>query len=75
MRRIWLGLRWFSLLVLVALVVLALWVFVRIRRALPETAGAARAAGLAAEVRISRDAYGVPSITAASERDLIFAQG
>jgi penicillin amidase len=43
--------------------------------ALPQTSGTLAVAGLAQPVRVIRDRFGVPHITAQSERDLFFAQG
>ncbi len=45
------------------------------RRAIPETRGTVNVAGLAAEVEILRDEFGVPHIYADSPDDLFFAQG
>lgn len=63
----------------VLFVVLALgfaaWAYRRAGKALPRTEGEARVAGLSGEVRVVRDAAGVPHITAGNERDLFFAQG
>src|SRR5436309_5551504 len=42
---------------------------------LPPVAGQRRVAGLAAPVRIERDALGVPAIRGASRRDVAFATG
>lgn len=44
-------------------------------RPMPQTTGAIRAAGLAAEVVVRRDSLGVPHISARSLHDLYFAQG
>jgi len=43
--------------------------------ALPQTSGTLAVAGLAQPVRVIRDRFGVPHITAQSEHDLFFAQG
>ena len=45
------------------------------RRALPETSGEAQLDGLAADVRVLRDAQGVPHIYAEQSSDLFRAQG
>jgi penicillin amidase len=67
---------WRTLVLLIALVVLALaatavygW------RVLPQTDGRALAPGLGAEVRVDRDADGIPTIRAGSRRDALFALG
>ncbi|MEY4561248.1 MAG: hypothetical protein RLZZ618_525 [Pseudomonadota bacterium] len=63
-------------LVLIGLLVLAaigLWVYAQ--RVLPQTDGAQTLAGLKAEVRIERDADGIPFIHAASRDDALFALG
>jgi penicillin amidase len=46
-----------------------------VQRTLPRTSGTLTAAGLTAAVTVIRDRWGVPHITAASEHDLVFAQG
>src|SRR5258708_17907403 len=43
--------------------------------ALPQTSGTLAVAGLAQPVRVIRDRFGIPHITAQSEHDLFFAQG
>ncbi|MEA2141667.1 MAG: penicillin amidase, partial [Solirubrobacteraceae bacterium] len=45
------------------------------RRPLPQTRGDIRVSGLESEVRIGRDALGVPRIVAESRADLAFGQG
>jgi len=68
-------LRWFawSLLVLLGAAAAALGAY---RFAgMPDTSGELRVAGAAAEIRIVRDAHGVPHVFAASERDAHFAIG
>ncbi|HEX7969528.1 MAG TPA: penicillin acylase family protein [Stellaceae bacterium] len=62
------------MLLLLPLVVIAagyLW----LRSSLPVNEGRLVLPGLAAEVRITRDAQGIPTISAASERDAAFALG
>ena len=44
-------------------------------RALPQTAGTLTVSGLSQPVRVVRDRWGIPHITARTERDLFFAQG
>lgn len=65
-----------ALLVLVLFVLLlwVLWVAVGWRAA-AQTSGTVRAGGVAAPVRIVRDARYIPHIYAGNEHDLIFAQG
>jgi len=66
------GLLWLLLLALVFLGAALLWY----RQAtLPTVEGRLDVAGLAAPVTIRRDAHGIPSITAASEADALFALG
>jgi penicillin amidase len=66
----------FLLLGLLALVVVlaavGTWL---VRRAWPQTEGKIVAAGLSAPVQVIRDRWGVPSLYAANEHDLFFAQG
>jgi penicillin amidase len=62
--------------VLVLLGVLALvWIYSRIRASLPQLDGTAAVAGLAAPVRVDRDALGVPTIHAESRNDVARALG
>ncbi len=52
------------------------WIYYRYTRGgLPVTAGREQVAGLGQQVEVRRDRSGVPHITAATERDLYFAQG
>ena len=46
-----------------------------LRASLPRLDGTLREPGLAAAVQITRDALGVPTITAANRADLAFATG
>jgi penicillin amidase len=67
---------WRILLILVAVVAMCggstyLW----LRSSLPANSGTMTLPGLTAEVTITRDAAGVPHITAANERDAAFALG
>ncbi len=62
-----------SLILLASLALLLGWWTVR--RALPQVDGAVAFPGLKAEVRVERDEWGVPTITAASMDDLLMAQG
>lgn len=62
-----------SLILVASLAVLFTWWTVR--RALPQVDGSVSLPGLQAEVRVERDDWGVPVITAASMEDLLMAQG
>lgn len=62
-----------ALLGLVLLVLLVAWLF--LRASLPQLDGARQGAGLSAEVRIERDAAGVPMITGATRLDVAYATG
>ena len=59
-------------LVLLATTAFAVWT---VRRSFPAYDGEVTLAGLSSEVRVLRDAYGVPQIYAESTGDLFFAQG
>ena len=72
----WLRRSLLALLTLVLLAAAALWFYAR--QTLPQTDGSivlGSAAGLAAEVRIERDANGIPTIRAASVNDAMFGLG
>ncbi|HET6345204.1 MAG TPA: penicillin acylase family protein, partial [Myxococcota bacterium] len=60
---------------LALVVVLALYATWRVRAAWPQTSGKLEVAGLTAPVQVIRDEWGVPSLYAANEHDLFFAQG
>ena len=62
-----------ALLGLVLLVLLGAWLF--LRASLPQLDGEHQDAGLSAEVRIERDASGVPMITGATRLDVAYATG
>lgn len=62
------------LLLLLPLVVAAAG-FLWLRSSLPRNDGRLALAGLSGEVRIARDGHGIPTITAANERDAAFAVG
>ncbi|MCR6493715.1 penicillin acylase family protein [Cellulomonas sp. P24] len=69
-----------SLAIVAGVVVLVLVVAVAaaaivIRRPLPQTSGSLTLAGLSADATVTRDARGVPYITAATPEDLFRAQG
>ncbi|WP_419806146.1 penicillin acylase family protein [Terriglobus sp.] len=52
-----------------------LWLRHAIRAGAPEIDGSLHVAGLSAPVTVRRDAYGIPHIQAATEDDLLLAQG
>ena len=62
-----------ALLALVLLAALAIWLF--LRSSLAQLDGERRVAGLAGEVRVERDAGGVPLISGASRLDVAYATG
>ena len=62
-----------ALLGLVLLVLLGAWLF--LRASLPQLDGERQGAGLSADVRIERDATGVPLITGATRLDVAYATG
>jgi penicillin amidase len=62
-----------SIILLASLAVLFVWWTVR--QALPQLDGSIALPGLKAEVRVERDQWGVPVITAGSMDDLLAAQG
>ncbi|HLB86536.1 MAG TPA: penicillin acylase family protein, partial [Terriglobales bacterium] len=62
------------ILVLAALGAVA-WLYSIARSALPQLDGTVQVPGLAARVKVTRDAHGVPTIDAARLDDLFFAQG
>jgi penicillin G amidase len=62
-------------LLLLVPVVALLGAFLWLRSSLPQEEGRLVLPGLVAEARISRDEHGIPSITAASDRDAAFALG
>jgi penicillin amidase len=65
-----------ALVIAVLLIVLAWVVYAALgMRAASRTSGSLSVRGITAEVRIVRDARDVPHITAASDRDLFYAQG
>ncbi|MBL8517468.1 MAG: penicillin acylase family protein [Betaproteobacteria bacterium] len=67
------GLSLAALLVLVALVLLAAWIY--LRQSLPGYQGEVKLAGLAGPVEVVRDAHAVPHIQASSWDDAWFALG
>jgi len=65
----------FGILLVLAIVAVALWIYSMGRRELPQVDGAIAVSGLSAPVSVVRDKLGVPHIRAASLDDLFFAQG
>ncbi|WP_280155259.1 penicillin acylase family protein [Piscinibacter sp. XHJ-5] len=63
----------FVLVLLLALAAAAAWLYAR--QTLPQTDGSLRLAGPRAEIRIERDADGIPRIQAASLEDAVFGLG
>ncbi len=53
----------------------AAWLYFMAKAALPQLDGEIRVAGLAGPIRVIRDGHGVPTIEAGSLDDLFFAQG
>src|SRR5438270_794903 len=51
------------------------WAYFLARSALPQLDGTVQVRGLSKQVRVTRDAHGVPTIEASSPHDLFFAQG
>ena len=64
-----------AVVLVVVLVGIVVAGFVVVRRPLPEVAGKLDLPGLGADVTVTRDARGVPTITAQSSKDLFMAQG
>lgn len=62
-------------LVFLALVVFVLWLRAATKAALPTLDGEMHLAGLSAAVNVVRDAHGVPHIQAATQQDMMIAQG
>ena len=64
-----------ALVLVVALVASVVAAFVVVRRPLPQVSGNLQVPGLHGEVSVTRDARGVPTITAQDPHDLFLAQG
>ncbi|WP_443092612.1 penicillin acylase family protein [Cellulomonas composti] len=64
-----------AIVVVVALVAVVVAAVVVVRRPLPQTGGTVTIPGLSADVTVTRDARGIPTIGAASTHDLFMAQG
>lgn len=61
--------------ILLAVLALCGWLYSIARSALPQLDGTLQIPGLAAQVTVTRDTHGAPTIDAASFDDLFFAQG
>src|SRR6267154_6494407 len=73
--RSWRILRRLLLILLVALVAIAAWLYSIARSPLPELDGTISVQGISGPVSVIRDARGVPTIEAATLNNLFFAQG
>ena len=69
------GLRWLGAALLLLAAVAAAAFFAYRAKALPQTDGTLNLPGLAAEVRVERDSFGIPTIRAGSIDDAAFALG
>src|SRR3989449_586569 len=65
----------FLIILVLAALGAAAWLYSIARSALPQLDGTVQVRGLAARVKVTRDAHGVPTIDAARLDDLFFAQG
>lgn len=75
LRRIGIGLATLLGLILLVIVIVVGLFFVRLERSKPRLDGEVRVAGLAAPVRIDRDAAGIPTLTGQNRTDLAYATG
>ena len=73
--RTWRWVRLSALALLVIIAAFAAWLLSIARSALPVMDGAVSVSGIAAPVSVTRDIRGMPTIEAASLKDLFFAQG
>lgn len=64
-----------AILLVLVLVVVTVFAVVSLRRPLPDVSGEVSVPGLGESVSVTRDAQGVPSITAENDLDLFRAQG
>ena len=72
------GKRWgirFGLLLVALVIILAGYIYISLRRALPQTEGTFTVAGITESVDVVRDEWGTTHIYAENEYDLFFAQG
>ena len=74
-RRLGLGLLVLLAVLLVAALATGLWLRSEVRASLPQVAGERAVAGLAAPVRVERDALGVPTVRGADRNDVARALG
>ena len=75
MRRPWSFLVYTAIVVGIVLVAASIFAVVTVRRPFPQTSGSIEVPGLSADVRVLRDADGIPQIYADDADDLFFAQG
>ena len=68
-------LKWMGAALLALLAVALAAAAIYAQRVLPRGSGEIRLAGAAAEIRIERDEYGIPTVRAASDRDAYFGLG
>lgn len=69
------GIGWFLLILLILIGLLAAYIYISMRRALPQTDGTLNLPGLIEPVEVVRDEWGTVHIYAENEHDLFFAQG
>ncbi len=76
-RRPWASriLLWLAVLLAILIVAAATFAYLIARSALPQLDGSLTLKGLSAQVKVTRDNHGVPTIEAANFEDLFFAQG
>ncbi|HET9362531.1 MAG TPA: penicillin acylase family protein, partial [Vicinamibacterales bacterium] len=75
MRRVLRALVALGVVLVVAALALGLWARGRLRASLPLLAGTLRVEGLSAQVTVTRDALGIPTIAGASREDVALATG
>jgi penicillin amidase len=68
-------LKWFFILVFVAVAGIASVIFIYLQSSRPVYHGEVRLGGISQEVKIYHDSYGVPHIYASNEKDAYFALG
>lgn len=74
-KRTWRALLGTGLALAILLLAASAYVWVQLRRSLPELDGALRLEGLGERVTVTRDAHGIPTLQAASEADAFLALG
>jgi penicillin G amidase len=67
--------RWIILFVVLVLVAMVAYAYYAAQAALPQLDGQIKLNGISAQVAVTRDSHGVPTVEAASLDDLFFAQG